>query len=91
MMSTHGLLTSVPDHITYRQKPDGGWESFNYPEVLSNHNHGKHWVDDVNNRRHDPIGLEQVWHTRNGGPLVSFISFAALLLSRMPFNVKLEH
>lgn len=64
MMSTHGLLTTVPDHITYRQKPDGGWESFNYPEFLSNHNHSKHWVDDVNNRRHDPIGLEQVWHTK---------------------------
>ena len=64
MMSTHGLLTSVPDHVTYRQKPDGGWESFCYPEFLSNHNNSKHWVDDVNNRRHDPIGLEQVWHTK---------------------------
>ena len=21
-------------------------------------------MDDVNNRRHDPIGLEQVWHTK---------------------------
>ena len=64
MMSTHGLLTTVPDHITYRQKPDGTWESFNYAEFLSNHNRSKHWVDDVNNRRHDPIGLEEVWHTK---------------------------
>jgi hypothetical protein len=32
--------------------------------VLSRHNHSKHWVDDVDNRRHDPIGLEQVWHTK---------------------------
>eukprot|EP00956_Cyclotella_meneghiniana_P023439 scaffold45662_cov73-Cyclotella_meneghiniana.AAC.4 len=36
--------------------------------------------------RRDPIGLEQIWHTRNGGPLVSFLSFAALLLSRMSFT-----
>lgn len=64
MMSTHGLLTTVPDHITYRQKPSGEWVSFAYPEFLSHHNHSKHWVDDVNNRRHDPIGLEQVWHTK---------------------------
>ena len=65
MMSTHGLLTTVPDHITYRQKPDGGWESFHYPMFLSNHNRSKHWVDDINNRHHgDPIGLEQVWHTK---------------------------
>jgi hypothetical protein len=24
-------------------------------------NRAKHWVDDVNNRRHDPIGLEDLW------------------------------
>ena len=36
---------------------------FNYVEYLSRHNRSKHWVDDVNNRRHDPIGLEQVWNT----------------------------
>jgi hypothetical protein len=64
MMSTHRLLTLVPDHVTYRQKPDGGWESFCFLEFLSNHNRSKHWVDDVNNRRHDSIGLEQVWHTK---------------------------
>ena len=28
------------------------------------HNHAKHWVDDVNNRRHDPIGLGDVWGTK---------------------------
>lgn len=64
MMSTHGLLTPIPDHKTYRQNESGQWVSFNYPEFLSRHNHSKHWVDDINNRRHDPIGLEQVWHTK---------------------------
>ncbi len=24
----------------------------------------KHWVDDVNNSRHDPIGLKEVWGTK---------------------------
>jgi len=31
---------------------------------MSRHNHSKHWVDDVNNQRHDPIGLEEVWATK---------------------------
>ena len=31
---------------------------------MSRHNRSKHWVDDVNNRRHDPIGLEDVWATK---------------------------
>ena len=64
MMSTHGLLEPVDDHTTYRQEKDGTWVNFNYTEYLSRHNRSKHWVDDVNNRRHDPIGLEQVWHTK---------------------------
>ena len=63
LMSTHGLLAEVADHKTYRQK-DGDWVTFNYAEYLSRHNRIKHCVDDVNNRRHDPIGLEQVWHTK---------------------------
>ena len=59
LMSTQGLLIEVDDHKTYRQK-DGAWVSFNYVEYLSRHNRSTYWVDDVNNRRHDPIGLEQV-------------------------------
>ncbi|KAL3784439.1 hypothetical protein ACHAWO_012771 [Cyclotella atomus] len=64
MMSTHGLLTPNPEHKTWRQNQNNQWVNFLYPEFLSRHNHSKHWVDDVNNRRHDPIGLEQVWHTK---------------------------
>ena len=76
LMSTHGLLAEVPDHKTYRQK-NGEWVSFNYTEPLSIHNRCKHWVDDVNNRRHDPIGLEQVWHTK-WWPTRQFTFFCSL-------------
>ena len=63
LMSTHGLLNEVPDHSTYRQK-NGEWVTFKYAEYLSRHNHINHWVDDVNNRRHGPIFIEQVWHKK---------------------------
>ena len=63
LMSTHRLLNELPDHYTYWQK-DGDWVTFEYAEYLSHHNHSNHWVDYVNNRRRDPIGIEQVWHTK---------------------------
>ena len=63
IMSTHGLINEVAGHTTYRQIR-GEWKSFNYTEPISRHNRAKHWVDDVNNRRHDPIGLEDVWATK---------------------------
>ena len=63
IMSTHGLINKVADHRAYRQI-NGEWKSFKYAEPMSRHNKAKHWVDDVNNRRHDPIGLEDVWATK---------------------------
>ena len=63
IMSTHGILDEIQDHPTWRLV-DGTWKSFKYTEPLSRHNRSKHWVDDVNNRRHDPIGLEDVWATK---------------------------
>ena len=63
IMSTHGLVMEVEDHLTYRNI-NGEWTSFKYAEPMSRHNRSKHWVDDVNNRRHDPIGLEDVWATK---------------------------
>ena len=63
IMSTHGLIQPVDDHVTYRNI-DGKWKTFKYIEPMSRHNHAKHWVDDVNNRRHDPIALEDVWGTK---------------------------
>ena len=59
LMSTHGLLNEVPNNSTYQQKY-GEWVKFKYARYLSRHIHSKHWVDDVNNRRHDPIVIEQV-------------------------------
>ena len=38
--------------------------SSKYTEPFSRYCHAKHWVDDINNRRHDPIGLEEVWGTK---------------------------
>ena len=63
IMTTFGMLTEVEDHTTWR-KVDGEWRSFKYTEPFSRHNRSKHWVDDVNNRRHDPVGLEEVWRTK---------------------------
>ena len=63
MISTHGLIYEIPSHKTYRRVAEE-WKTFKYTNPISNHNHSKHWVDDVNTRRHDPIGLEDVWHTK---------------------------
>jgi len=63
IMSTHGMLDEIQDHPTYR-KVNGSWKTFKYSEPFSRYCRAKHWVDNVNNRRHDPIGLEEVWHTK---------------------------
>ncbi|KAL3809499.1 hypothetical protein ACHAXA_009735 [Cyclostephanos tholiformis] len=63
IMSTHGMLETVQDHPTW-WKIDGSWKSFKYTEPFSRYARAKHWVDDVNNRHHDPIGLEEVWGTK---------------------------
>ena len=63
IMSTHGMLDIIQDHPTYR-KVDGSWKTFKYSEPFSRYSRAKHWVDDINNCRHDPIGLEEVWQTK---------------------------
>jgi hypothetical protein len=62
-MSTHGMLDECQEHKTW-QKVNGHWRSFNYTEPFSRYSRAKHWVDDHNNWRHDPIGLEEVWATK---------------------------
>ncbi len=57
IMSTHRTLDEVEGHSTW-WCVDGEWKSFRYTEPFSRHNKVKHWVDDINNRCHDPIGLE---------------------------------
>ena len=61
-MSTHGLMVET-DKVTYR-RVGNEWKKFKYTEAITNHNNSKHWVDDVNQRRHAPIGLEDVWATQ---------------------------
>ena len=63
IMSTHGVLEEINDHPTWRFV-DGEWKSFKYAEPFSRHNRAKHWVDDVNHRRHSPISLEEIWTTK---------------------------
>ncbi|KAL7467273.1 hypothetical protein ACHAXS_007534 [Conticribra weissflogii] len=63
LMSTHGMLDKIQDHQTGR-RIGGVWRTFKYCEPVSHHNRAKHLVDDHNNRRHDPIGLEQTWRTK---------------------------
>ena len=90
MMSTHDLLATLYriTSLIARSQMVSGNPSI-YSEVLLNHNRSKHWVDDANNRRHDPIDLEQVWH-KNGGSFVDFLS-SALWPSPMPSTAKLKH
>jgi len=68
IMSCHGVLTPVDDHNTFRDttNADGSRSriQFKYPGPISRHNRAKHWVDDSNNRRHDPIALSDVWRTK---------------------------
>ena len=64
IMSTHGTLREIATHRT-RRVVNGQVKSFNYVEPLSRHNVAKHFVDDVNNRRHDPIGLDAAWATKS--------------------------
>lgn len=63
IMLTHGMLETREDHPTY-WKSDGQWKSFKYTEPFSCYSKAKHWVDDVNNRHHDPISLKEVWGTK---------------------------
>jgi hypothetical protein len=63
IMSTHGTLREISTHRT-RRVVNGQVTTFNYTEPISRHNTAKHYVDDVNNRRHDPIGLDAGWATK---------------------------
>jgi hypothetical protein len=63
IMSTHGVLEENQDHATWREV-NGEWKTFKYAEPFSRHNRGKHWVDNVNKRRHAPISLESAWKTK---------------------------
>ena len=63
-MSTFGCLNVVGGHNAYRTLKDGTQVRWVYIEPTSRHNRAKHWVDDVNNRRHAPIDLAEAWRTK---------------------------
>jgi len=63
MMSLHGILDKIQDHSTGRQV-GRLWKLFKYSKPISCHNRAKHLVDDHNNWRHAPIGLDQTWCTK---------------------------
>ncbi|KAL3803043.1 hypothetical protein ACHAWO_003842 [Cyclotella atomus] len=93
MMSCHGLLDKVADHKTAR-RVNGAWKSFHYAEPFSRHNRSKHWVDDHNNRRHDPISLDDTWKTKKQWPMRQFtftlaVAEEALIEPQLDFRKKL--
>ena len=59
----HGMLDENQEHKTWR-KVDGQWRCYNYAEPFSRYSRGKHWIDDHNNCRYNPTGLEEVWGTK---------------------------
>ena len=59
-MSTHGTVNEVQGHATFWMVR-GEHITFNYAEPHAGHNKGKHWVDDHNNKRHDPIDIAEMW------------------------------
>jgi hypothetical protein len=63
-MTTFGCLNDVEGHYAYRMLTDGSRVRWLYKEPNSCHNRAKHWVDDVNNRRHSPIDLADAWQTK---------------------------
>jgi hypothetical protein len=65
MMSTYGTLLHQGKYTTRQTILDGKATKtkFRYPEVVANHYHYRHMVDDHNARRHAPISLEETWAT----------------------------
>ena len=61
IMSTYGTLNEVETAQTSRRVKGtlGGEERavFCYTEPFAAYNKAKHWVDDNNNRRYDPISI----------------------------------
>ena len=63
IMSTLGTVNEVQSHATLLMVR-GEHITFNYAESHSGHNKTKHWVDDHNNSRYDPIDMAETWRTK---------------------------
>ena len=69
IMATHTSENRVDDHNTRRSWVDPVTKEtrskeFKYTEVFSLHYRYRHQIDDHNNRRHNPIGIEETWATK---------------------------
>ena len=88
LMSTYGTNSTTNTKRSQRQFKDSQGQNrkevIAYPEVVHNHYLYRHSVDDHNNKRHSPIGLEEVWATKTWEHRVF-----AFLLAVTEVNVKL--
>lgn len=67
-MSSYGVLALVEDHETDHNMTNAHRSSsitcFKYPELISHRKQAKHWVNDTNNCRYDPIAISAVQRTK---------------------------
>lgn len=68
LMSSYGTLDEIEDGMTQRDYVGTNGQkqrkTFKYTEIIYNHYHYRHYVDDHNNKRHNPISLEVTWATQ---------------------------
>ena len=66
LMSNYGTLDRTGDTRSRSWKigHNSHHASFKYPELVYRHYKNRHHVDDHNNRRHQPISLEETWATK---------------------------
>jgi Transposase IS4 len=68
LMLTYGSNKHIKRKTTIRNyknsSGDMAIKSFNYPEVAYNHCHFRNSVGNHNNKRHQPICIEEIWTTK---------------------------
>lgn len=67
LMSNYGTIERLGDFRPREWVEDGTTRhaTFKYPEIVYRHYKNRHQVDNHNNRRHQPISLEEVWGTKH--------------------------
>ena len=73
----------IPSAAFRRHRP------LNHVEPFFRNNRGKHWVDNINNRLHDPIELETTWKTKRwpNCQLTFFLLFAEVNSIQAPAHL----
>jgi hypothetical protein len=66
LMSSYGTVERCGDDRPRTWTENGVTKrtSFKYPEVVYNHYQNRHYIDDHNSRRHQPISFEETWATK---------------------------